>query len=81
MSDKRSDLSMLRWRCRRGTKELDTLTTKYLEKFYLEADPAEQCAFAQLLALQDPQLNGILTQNVKSDDPFVQAIVDKIHSI
>ncbi len=81
MSDEPADLSMLRWRCRRGTKELDTLTTKYLEKYYLEAEPDEQCAFTQLLALQDPQLHGILTENVKSDDPFVQAIVDKIHSI
>ncbi|MFK8027693.1 MAG: succinate dehydrogenase assembly factor 2 [Gammaproteobacteria bacterium] len=75
------DRSKLRWRCRRGTKELDTLTTRYLENFYDCADASEQCAFAALLALQDPELHAILTRNQSVKDPLVITIVDKIHSI
>ncbi len=81
MSAHSHDLSKLKWRCRRGTKELDTLTTRYLEHFYLHADPGEQSAFAQLLTLQDPELNAILTRDNMPDDPLITTIVDKIHSI
>ncbi len=75
------DLSKLRWRCRRGTKELDTLTTRYLEHFYSAASKSEQSAFAHLLTLQDPELHGILTRDKEITDPNVMSIVDKIHSI
>ncbi len=76
-----SDLSKLRWRCRRGTKELDTLTMRYLEHFYADADQHEQCAFVELLALQDPELHEILTRDRQVIDPLIVAIVDRIHSI
>ena len=75
------DHSKLRWRCRRGTKELDTLTTRYLEHFYDDANPSEQSAFAELLTLQDPELHEILTRDKQSSDPCIIDIVNKIHSI
>ena len=75
------DRSKLRWRCRRGTKELDTLTTRYLENFYDCAEASEQSAFAALLTLQDPELHAILTRNQSVKDPLVITIVNKIHTI
>ena len=81
MSGNSPDLSMLKWRCRRGTKELDTLTTRYLEQFYAQASASEQRAFADLLSMQDPELHAILTNTASTDDPFILAIVQKIHSI
>ncbi|MFK7794260.1 MAG: succinate dehydrogenase assembly factor 2 [Gammaproteobacteria bacterium] len=75
------DRSKLRWRCRRGTKELDALTTRYLECFYDSAESSEQSAFAELLMLQDPELHGILTRTHQVTDPAIIAIVDKIHSM
>ena len=81
MSDLTPDQAKLRWRCRRGTKELDTLTTRYFENFYNDAAKNEQCAFAALLELQDPELHSILTRNKQISDPLVVSIVDKIHSI
>ena len=74
------DPAKLRWRCRRGTKELDTLTTKYLDHYYSQAELDEQCAFAVLLELQDPELYKILTKEEVPTDPHIQSIVDKIHS-
>lgn len=49
-------IGKLRWRCRRGMKELDLLTLGYLERHYLTAPVEEQQAFAGLLELQDPLL-------------------------
>ena len=75
------DQSKLRWRCRRGTKELDTLTERYLDDYFSEADSAEQQAFATLLELQDPELHQILTREVSPQDVNVGAIVEKIHRL
>ena len=49
-----ADLGRLRWRCRRGMKELDILLTRYLDERYGEASSGEQEAFRQLLEAQDP---------------------------
>jgi antitoxin CptB len=49
-----ADLGRLRWRCRRGMKELDILLTRYLDERYGAAAAEEQQAFQQLLESQDP---------------------------
>ena len=50
----------LRWRCRRGMRELDVVLTRYLERVWASASARERRAFAQLLDLQDPELFGYL---------------------
>ena len=71
-------LAKLRWRCRRGTKELDVLTTRYLDSFYPDASKVEQQAFEHMLTLQDPILYDILTVYTEFDDPVTEAIVLKL---
>ena len=44
----------LRWRCRRGMKELDILLTRYMDERYGAASAEEQAAFRSLLEAQDP---------------------------
>lgn len=46
----------LRWRLRRGMKELDVLLERYFERRYAAADGAEQRAFARLLEHEDPEI-------------------------
>lgn len=46
----------LRWRCRRGMKELDLLFARYLEARYVAAPEAERRAFEVLLGNEDPDL-------------------------
>jgi antitoxin CptB len=48
--------SALRWRCRRGMKELDLLLARYLEKQYARSSAEERAAFAALLERPDPEL-------------------------
>ena len=49
-----ADLGRLRWRCRRGMKELDFLLTRYIEERFAGASLEEQAAFGRLLDAQDP---------------------------
>ena len=51
-----SEVSRLRWHCRRGMKELDVLLEGYLKNKYCQSLPAEQRAFTDLLELPDPTL-------------------------
>lgn len=46
----------LRWRCRRGMRELDLLLLAWLEQRYPTADEPSRRAFAALLALEDDRL-------------------------
>jgi antitoxin CptB len=49
-----ADEGKLRWRCRRGMKELDILLTRYMDERYRTAPAEEQQAFQGLLETQDP---------------------------
>ena len=46
----------LRWRCRRGMKELDVLLTRYLERDYYKVPPTQRQAFESLLDMADPDI-------------------------
>jgi len=50
------NINKLRWRCRRGTLELDLILLRYLENRYLTADSREQQTFLELLDLEDSDL-------------------------
>lgn len=50
----------LKWRCRRGMKELDVLLMQYLEQNYDKATKKEQQAFENLLKLSDNDLYALL---------------------
>jgi antitoxin CptB len=56
----RSRRELLRWRCRRGMKELDLLLERFLQNHYDEAPRERQQAFERLLTLPDPVLAEML---------------------
>lgn len=68
----------LRWRCRRGMKELDVLLLNYLEQHYPETSAAEQRAFAALLELPDPQLWAYLSGRETPTDDSLAPLIDRI---
>ena len=53
-------IAPLRWRCRRGMKELDVLLERFAQQVLPRASPAECRVYAELLALPDPLLAGYL---------------------
>ena len=53
-------LAKLKWRCRRGSLELDRLLMTYLEQRYQKASDPERLAFEALVALEDLELSAYL---------------------
>lgn len=87
------ELGQLRWRCRRGMRELDAALVAYLDHHYTDADDDEQQAFHHLLALPDPELmqyvskgRSSLTTAAERDEPdpklgeCLDAILTKIRT-
>jgi antitoxin CptB len=71
-------LAQLRWRCRRGMRELDVLLERYLQERYPSAAAAEQLAFEALLDLPDPQLFAYLMRRDRPADPEWVHVIDKL---
>ena len=72
------EIGKLRWRCRRGMKELDVLLTRYVEEDYLGAPPEQQAAFRVLLDSQDPLLNDYFLGRELPTDPILRALIERI---
>jgi len=75
------ELSRLRWRCRRGMRELDELLLRYLERQLPHAADRERDAFAALLELPDPELFGYLAGRRPARytaDPMLDDVVARI---
>lgn len=70
----------LRWRCRRGMKELDRLLDHYRERDYDRAPPEEQRTFCELLELQDPLLYAYVLGREVPADPAQAALIGYIAS-
>lgn len=50
------EIKRLRWRCRRGMRELDQLMLRYLDQRWPIADEMERALFRQLLDGEDDRL-------------------------
>jgi len=72
------DMAELRWRCRRGMRELDLLVGGWLEANYAAASAEEQEAFRRLLETPDPQLFGWLMARDRPEDPMMAKLVNAI---
>ena len=68
----------LRWRCRRGMKELDLVLLRYLEQDYEAASPADRAAFARILDLQAPELFGYLVGRAVPTDDHLRHVLARI---
>jgi antitoxin CptB len=73
-------ISKLKWRCRRGTKELDFLMEGYLDKHYSLANKNEQALFVELLNLQDSQLIIFLLGEQLPSSKGLASLVKKIRN-
>ena len=73
-----SELSRLRWLCRRGMKELDLVLTGYLENHYSDAGESEQAGFRRLLEMQDPELYKLILGKQSTEDEEMAQIVRMI---
>lgn len=68
-------MARLRWRCRRGMRELDVMLTRYLDRVWATASSAERDAFVQLVDLQDPELFGYLVGRTTPPEESQRALI------
>jgi antitoxin CptB len=73
-----ADLPRLKWRCRRGMKELDLLLVRWLERGWPGADAERRHAFEWLLEQPDPDLADWLLGNRRPSGAAQAALVDDI---
>ena len=69
-------LSKLRWRCRRGMRELDEAMLAYLDNHFMHASEDERKDFIALQEMQDPELFRLVSGKAK--EARYQTILDKI---
>lgn len=72
------EFNRLRWRCRRGMRELDTLLMTFAEQRYAVAGTAGQAAFRRLLSLPDPEIVALLNGSQRSEDAGITRLVGQL---
>ena len=75
-----SEAGRLRWRCRRGMRELDQLLEWYLDVRYANVEASTKSAFAELLDRQDPELWSWLTGSTIAPVAAWKQIIDEIRT-
>lgn len=68
----------LRWRCRRGMKELDLLLESWLDRVWPGADAGRRQAFERMLDRSDPELAAWLLGGERPADAALAALIDEI---
>jgi antitoxin CptB len=76
-----SELSRLRWLCRRGMKELDVVMSRYLERNYESASAVDRLHFRELLEMPDPDLYDLLLGRSEAKDPALQQFVGLLRAM
>lgn len=75
------ELRRLRWRCRRGMRELDILFTRYLEHGWIKDSDAEHGVFLRLLDCEDDRLWRWFLDLEPAPDAALDSLVRRIRSL
>jgi antitoxin CptB len=76
-----TELSRLRWACRRGMKELDVVMTRYLENQYEMASTKDQHHFKALLEMPDADLYSLLLGRTKAATEQLEQFAQSIRNM
>lgn len=74
------ELGKLRWRCRRGMKELDVLLARYVDERFCSASNLEQDAFNELLDTEDTVLYAYCLGSERPPPQFA-ALIERITAV
>ena len=81
MSETDAELRKLRWRSRRGMRELYQLFTRYLDHRWAQSPEAERAVFRQLLDCEDDRLWRWFMGFEHADDAELDALVQRIRGL
>jgi antitoxin CptB len=74
-------IGTLRWRCRRGMKELEVLLERFAQQLLPQATATECLEFAELLALPDPVLAAYLLGGAVPVEPHLAQASARIRAL
>ena len=80
-ADDDTELRKLRWRCRRGMRELDQLLERWLDREWRQSPTAQREVFLRLLDSEDDRLWRWFLGHEVSDDVEIAALVDRIRAL
>ena len=79
--DDDTELKKLRWRCRRGMRELDQLLERWLDRAWRQSPTDEREVFLRLLDTEDDILWRWLSGLERPGDPELATLVDQIRNL
>ncbi len=79
--DDEVELRRLRWRCRRGMRELDQLMTRWLDREWRQSTPAVRADFLRLLASEDDRLWKWFLGQETAPDAALDTLVQRIRQL
>lgn len=79
--DDEAELRKLRWRCRRGMRELDQLLERWLEREWRQSPTARRAVFLRILDSEDDRLWRWFLGHEQSPDARLDALVQRIRSL
>ncbi|KAF1693350.1 hypothetical protein CSC62_13230 [Pseudoxanthomonas jiangsuensis] len=79
--DPAAELRRIRWRCRRGMRELDQLFERWLAQAYPTASEPEHRVFLRLLDCEDDRLWRWFMGYEACPDAELSALIDRIRAL
>lgn len=73
-----SEIRPLRWRCRRGMRELDQLLLRWLDREAANANTIDTANFQRLLDVEDDQLWRWVMGHQQPDDKELSELLQRI---
>lgn len=73
-------LRRLRWRSRRGLRELDLLLMPFVENVYPTLDVHEQATYQRLLEQEDTELQAWFNGRGRPLEPDMAAMIERIRA-
>ena len=67
-------VSKLKWKCRKGIRELDILLTRYLDSVFLTSPIIEQDTFKEFIEKDTYEILDILMDKKSCDDKYSKII-------
>jgi antitoxin CptB len=71
------DIQKLKWRSRRGLRELDLLFRNFIQKYWDQLTQEEFEIYAQVVDLEDQPLFDYIFKNVRLGNDEVEAFIDQ----
>ena len=81
LADDEAELRRLRWKCRRGMRELDQMFDRYLSRSWRQAPTSEREVFLRLIQVEDDRLWHWFMGNEAASDTELDALVQRIRQL